>query len=73
MSYLDHCSVYTNFYYENFLNFLPLKKKDGKIIADWPLLITDGPLGGYSVAETGAYVREAFSNPKEWISTSHPH
>lgn len=29
--------------------------------------MTDGPIAGYSVAETGAYVLEAFKKPQEWI------
>ena len=51
------------------LNFpaVNLQKKDGRVVADWPILITDGPIGGYSVAETGAYVLEAFKKPEEWI------
>ena len=62
--------LYTSFYYENFLQFPSLALKKGpndKLIADWPLLMTDGPLGGYSVAETGAYVLEAFKKPQDWI------
>ena len=62
--------LYTSFYYENHLNFPMVtvqKGKDGRLIADWPCMITDGPIGGYSVAETGAYVLEAFKKPQEWI------
>lgn len=43
------------------------KGKGKKLVADWPILLSDGPIGGYSVAETGAYVREAFTKPHEWI------
>lgn len=65
------CSLYTAFYLENHLQLLSLKKgPDGRLVADWPVLLTDGPIGSYSVAETGAYVLEAFKKPKEWIGTS---
>ncbi|EJD00673.1 NmrA-domain-containing protein [Fomitiporia mediterranea MF3/22] len=67
---LPRTSLYTSAYYENFLAFpnLIIKKDDaGKLVADWPVFWTDGPIGGYSVAETGAYVLEAFKKPKEWI------
>ncbi|KAH8111932.1 NmrA-domain-containing protein [Phellopilus nigrolimitatus] len=63
-------SLYTSFYFENFIAFpavTPKKSEDGKIVADWPVLITDGPIGGYCVTETGAYVLEALKKPKEWI------
>ena len=32
--------------------------------------MTDGPIGGYAVAETGAYVLEAFKKPQEWIGNA---
>ena len=60
--------VYTASYYENFFSFFGIKKDfDGRLIADWPMLATDGPIAGYNVAETGAYVFEAFKRPGEWI------
>lgn len=43
------------------------KSETGEPFADWPLLLTDGPIGGYSVADTGAYVRVAFKDPAKWI------
>ncbi|KAH8113593.1 NmrA-domain-containing protein [Phellopilus nigrolimitatus] len=67
---LPRTSLVTAFYYENFYIFpdMALKKNEaGKLVAHWPLLWTDGPLGAFSVAETGAYVLAAFKNPKEWI------
>lgn len=60
----------TAFYYENFHIFpdMAIKKSDsGRLTAHWPLMWTDGPLGAFSVAETGAYVLTAFKNPAEWI------
>ena len=67
-------SLYTSFYYSNFLLLpsLHLKRKpDGTLLADWNNLQTDGPIGGYDVAETGAYVLEAFKNADEWIGTAY--
>ncbi|EJC99553.1 NAD-binding protein [Fomitiporia mediterranea MF3/22] len=64
---IPRTSIFTVFYFENFLYLFPLKKVVGKVIADWPLMWTDGPLGGYSVTETGAYALAAFKNPNEWI------
>ncbi|OCB89796.1 NmrA-domain-containing protein [Sanghuangporus baumii] len=67
---LPRTSLYTSFYYENHLIFPSLtvtKRPDGRLVADWPCMLTDGPIGGYSVAETGAYVLEAFKKPQEWI------
>ncbi|EJD00672.1 NmrA-domain-containing protein [Fomitiporia mediterranea MF3/22] len=67
---LPRTSLYTAFYYENLLTFpnLNIEKDDaGKLVADWPVFWTDGPIGGYSAAETGAYVLEALKKPKEWI------
>ncbi|EJD00674.1 NmrA-domain-containing protein [Fomitiporia mediterranea MF3/22] len=61
-------SLYTAFYFENLLKF-PIKKDDnGKLVADWPSCLTDGPIGGFSVTEIGAYALEAFKKPKEWIA-----
>ncbi|KAI5117652.1 hypothetical protein M0805_001307 [Coniferiporia weirii] len=68
---IPRTSIYTSFYYENFLSFpvFLFKKAEhgGKIVADWEYLLTDGPIGGYSVGETGAYVLEALKKPEEWI------
>lgn len=62
--------LYTAFYYENFARLLPLTKgEDGKLSAHWPLLWTDGPIGVYAAADTGAYVKEALKNPERWIGT----
>ena len=58
------------FYFENFTTFpyFSLKKgPDDTLIADWPLLWSDGPVGGFSVAETGIYALEAFKKPEEYI------
>ncbi|KAH8109509.1 NmrA-domain-containing protein [Phellopilus nigrolimitatus] len=69
-SRLSRTSLYTSFYFENFLTFPLLmfkKSEDGTVVADWPDILTDGPIGGYCVSETGAYVLEAFKNPGEWI------
>lgn len=41
-----------------------------KYVANWPLMLSDGPVGGFSVEETGAYVLEAFKDPKKWIGIS---
>ena len=55
-------------YYENFLTFSKFTKNEaGEVVADWPVLMTDGPIGGYSVSDTGAFVREAFKNGSKWI------
>ena len=62
--------MYTSFYYSNFLALPQLRLKtrpDGTLLADWPNVATDGPIGGYDVAETGAYILEAFKKPDEWI------
>lgn len=61
--------LFTVFYMENllYLPFFSLSKVDGKVVADWPLMLTDGKIFGYSVTETGAYVLEAFKNSKKWI------
>ena len=48
-------------------DFMKFKVEDGKIVADWPFLITDGPIGAYSVDDTGAYALHAFKHPDEWI------
>ncbi|KAL5528846.1 hypothetical protein ACEPAG_4820 [Sanghuangporus baumii] len=70
---LPRTSLYSTFYFENFIlfDFAKLAKasesQPGKYIAHWPLLLSDGPLGGFSVEETGAYVLEAFKDPKKWI------
>lgn len=47
--------------------FMMFQLQGGEIVADWPSLLTDGPIGGYSVADTGAYVLEAFKHPEDWI------
>lgn len=47
------------------------KGESGKLTAQWPLMWTDGPLGAFSVAETGTYVLTAFKNPQEWIGQLH--
>ena len=57
----------TAFYYDNMINIFGIKNVEGQLVADWPLMITDGPIGMYDVADTGAYVVEAFSKPGEWI------
>lgn len=48
-------------------DFMKFRLQGGKIIADWPFLITDGPIGAYSVGDTGAYALHAFKHPEEWI------
>ncbi|KAI5118503.1 hypothetical protein M0805_004003 [Coniferiporia weirii] len=35
--------------------------------ASWPLLHTDGPIGGFSVHEIGAYALAAFKHPHKWL------
>ena len=57
----------TSFYYDNMINFFSIKNEGGRLVADWPLMKTDGPVGMYDVADTGAYVVEAFSKPDEWL------
>ncbi len=42
----------------------------GTYLADWPTLWTDGPLPGYAVADTGAYVLAAFKDPGRWVGSS---
>ena len=64
--------LYTSFYFENFFSLFPFKTEGGKVVADWPLLMSDGPIGGYAVGETGAYVREAFKHPEEWAGKACP-
>lgn len=62
--------LYTAFYYENHLNLPPFKlskSETGEPLADWPILLSDGPIGGYSVTDTGAYVRVAFKDSAKWI------
>ena len=65
--------LHTAFYYENFIN-LPMfgveKQADGTYVANWPFLMSDGPIGSFSVAETGAYVLEALKKPEEWIGNA---
>ncbi|KAF8496951.1 NmrA-like family domain-containing protein 1 [Gautieria morchelliformis] len=60
-------SLYTSFYFENYLGLLPfLKRNDGSY--DFPLpLITDAPFAVYSVAETGAFALAAFLHPETWL------
>jgi len=61
-------SLYTVAYFEIFLSFFPLKRDaDGTLEADWPILVTDGTIGGFAVADTGAWVLESFRKPGEWI------
>lgn len=43
------------------------KGESGKLTAHWSLMWTDGPLGAFSVAETGIYVLTAIKNPQEWV------
>jgi len=67
---LPHTSLYTNFYFQNFLafpNFKVTKADDGSLVADWALLWTDGPIGAYSVIDTGAYVLAIFKDPTTWL------
>ncbi|KAI5121379.1 hypothetical protein M0805_001192 [Coniferiporia weirii] len=67
---LPGTSLITAFYYENFYIFpdMAVKKDEmGKLVAHWPLMWTDGPLGAFSVAETGAYVLAALKDPEQWI------
>ncbi|THH02949.1 hypothetical protein EW145_g6664 [Phellinidium pouzarii] len=70
LSGVPRTSLYTSFYYENFLTFPAFmfkKTEDGKIVAEWPYALTKGFIGGYSVGETGAYVLEALKGHEEWI------
>ncbi|KAI5116408.1 hypothetical protein M0805_006226 [Coniferiporia weirii] len=70
LSGVPRTSLYTSFYFENFVGFPTFmfkKTTEGKFVAEWPYLLTDGPVGGYSVGETGAYVLEALKKPTEWI------
>ena len=63
-------SLITTFYFENFIffGFTQLKKvSDTKYLLDLPLLDTDGPVGGYSVTDTGKYVVAALKDPQTWI------
>ena len=59
--------------FENFLlfDFCKLSKvsdsEPRKYIANWPLLLSDGPIGGFTVTEIGAYALEIFKDPKKWI------
>jgi hypothetical protein len=43
------------------------EQANGTLLADWSNLASDGPIGGYAVSETGAYVLEALKQPQEWI------
>jgi len=65
-------SLYTSFYFENFY-FFPFiafkKEEDGTLLADWPYMASDGPIGAYAAGETGAYVVEALKNPGKWINS----
>ena len=68
--YSQPARFYTVFYFENLINipvFHLKKKPDGTLLADWPVMWSDGLTGGFSVAESGAYVLEAFKKPQEWI------
>jgi len=64
-------SLYTVFYFENHLNLPPFKlakgSTPGTALADWPILLSDGPIGGYSVTDTGGYALAAFKDPKTWL------
>jgi len=71
---LKRTSLYTAFYFENFINQDVFKLRKGvvdgtklEVVADWPVLWTDGPIPGYAVADTGAYVLAAFKEPEKWI------
>ncbi|KLO09041.1 NmrA-like protein [Schizopora paradoxa] len=62
-------SVYTSFYFENFTNpimGLAIKKENG-YVAEWPTLWSDGPIPGYAVADTGAWVLAAFKDPSRFV------
>jgi len=65
---IPYTLVVPGFYFENFLlqPFQALKKEDGKLVADWPLFVTDGPIGGFSVSDFGAYAFKAFIDPHVW-------
>jgi hypothetical protein len=39
----------------------------GRPTANWPLFWSDGPIGAYSVADTGAFVLEALKHPETWL------
>ncbi|TDL21423.1 NAD(P)-binding protein [Rickenella mellea] len=67
-------SLYTACYYENFTTFARLTTNaDGALEANWgPINWSDGPLGAYSVEDTGAFVLHAFKNPNEWIGKDIP-
>lgn len=61
--------LFAVFYTENllYLPFFSLSKFDGKLVADWSLMLADRNIFGCSVTGTGAYVLEAFKNSKKWI------
>ena len=62
--------LYTVAYFESFVPgtlFPYTKVAEGKYAADWPLVWSDGKLGLYSVADTGAFVLAAFKEPQAWI------
>ncbi|KLO07079.1 NAD(P)-binding protein [Schizopora paradoxa] len=68
-------SIYTDFYFENFSNpamdVFAIKKhpsQPGSFVAEWPTLWSDGPIPGYAVADTGAYVLAAFKDPSRFVA-----
>lgn len=68
----DHDSFVTTFYMENFIffGFCQLKRsasKPNNYVLDLPLLDTDGPVGAFSVVDTGKYVVAVLKDPKTWI------
>lgn len=53
-----NASLYTPFFFENFTNVWSVTKSDdGKIVADWPILWSDGPIVAFSAADTGKCMR----------------
>jgi len=61
-------NVLTSFYYENLLSegFHMTSKRDDTVVFSLPYP-SDSTIPAYSVADTGAFVLEAFSHPDKWI------
>jgi len=61
--------VLAAFYYSNFFKFVQPKKEEGRLVWQWPMP-ADKQLPMYDVADTGAWVVEAFNHPDKWIGKS---
>lgn len=66
-------SLYTSMYYENYAHMLTVKKEEtGQLVANWPLVATDGPAVSFSVEDIGGFALEAFKHPNKWIGKDMP-